>query len=345
MRRLGLGTLFVLGFLLAGGLSATVIADTLPTTTVESTTTAPTTTVTTATTTTAPAPATIAPRVSVAGIDVGGLDVATAFKLVQAAFGEPLGLRTGARRDAVSPRRLGATAYVRAAIRKALRAPSGTKVPLVVAVQGAAVRSYVASLAREFDRAPVDARLILRRGRPSVTNDVPGRRVDRLAAAAQIVRALRGNERGPIELRVRRPKAHLTRTAFGPVVVIHRGRNQLLLYHGPRFWRAFTVATGQSAYPTPVGRFAIVVKWRNPWWYPPNSAWAQGLKPIPPGPGNPLGTRWMGLSAPGVGIHGTPDAAFIGYSASHGCIRMRIPEAEWLFDHVEIGTTVFILSD
>jgi lipoprotein-anchoring transpeptidase ErfK/SrfK len=52
----------------------------------------------------------------------------------------------------------------------------------------------------------------------------------------------------------------------------------------------------------------------------------------------------MGLSAPGVGIHGTPDAASIGYSASHGCIRMRIPQAEWLFQHVSIGTTVFIVS-
>ena len=83
--------------------------------------------------------------------------------------------------------------------------------------------------------------------------------------------------------------------------------------------------------------------WRNPWWYPPSSDWARGLSPVPPGPGNPLGTRWMGLTAPGVGIHGTPNAASIGYSESHGCIRMFIPEAEWLFDHVSIGTTVFII--
>jgi lipoprotein-anchoring transpeptidase ErfK/SrfK len=52
----------------------------------------------------------------------------------------------------------------------------------------------------------------------------------------------------------------------------------------------------------------------------------------------------MGLSASGVGIHGTPDAASIGYSASHGCIRMRIPDAEWLFEHVVVGTTVFIVA-
>ena len=61
-------------------------------------------------------------------------------------------------------------------------------------------------------------------------------------------------------------------------------------------------------------------------------------------PAHPLGTRWMGLSAPGVGIHGTPSDASIGYSVSHGCIRMHIPEAEWLFNHVDIGTTVFIVA-
>jgi lipoprotein-anchoring transpeptidase ErfK/SrfK len=84
---------------------------------------------------------------------------------------------------------------------------------------------------------------------------------------------------------------------------------------------------------------------RDPWWIPPpNSAWAAGEKPIPPGPGNPLGTRWMGLSAPAVGIHGTPDAASIGYSASHGCIRMRVPDAEWLFEHVRVGTPVAIVD-
>jgi lipoprotein-anchoring transpeptidase ErfK/SrfK len=110
-----------------------------------------------------------------------------------------------------------------------------------------------------------------------------------------------------------------------------------------RSWRVFLVATGQTSYPTPLGRFTIVVKWRNPWWYPPASPWAKGQQPIPPGPNNPLGTRWLGLSAPGVGIHGTPSDGSIGYSVSHGCIRMHIPDAEWLFNHVQIGTTVFIV--
>jgi lipoprotein-anchoring transpeptidase ErfK/SrfK len=108
--------------------------------------------------------------------------------------------------------------------------------------------------------------------------------------------------------------------------------------------RAFAVATGQSIYPTPAGVWSIANKQRDPWWYPPTyDEWAKGLKPVPPGPGNPLGTRWMGLTAPGVGIHGTDADTSIGYSASHGCVRMHVPDAEWLFEHVSVGTPVVIL--
>jgi L,D-transpeptidase ErfK/SrfK len=126
--------------------------------------------------------------------------------------------------------------------------------------------------------------------------------------------------------------------------VIKRSINRLYLYEKNKLFRMFPVATGQAIYPTPRGEWHIVVKYRNPWWYPPTQdAWARGLKPVPPGPNNPLGTRWMGLNAPGVGIHGTDAPTSIGYSASHGCVRMQVPDAEWLFDHVDVGTTVFVL--
>jgi len=162
--------------------------------------------------------------------------------------------------------------------------------------------------------------------------------------AAAIVAALKANVDEPVTLPVKEVAAKVTRKGFGPVIVIRRGQNVLRLYNGMHLRKAFRVATGQRIYPTPLGRFEIVAKWRNPWWYPPNSDWAKGEKPVPPGPGNPLGTRWMGITAPGVGIHGTPDAASLGYSASHGCIRMAIPQAEWLFEHVEIGTPVYIVA-
>ena len=101
-------------------------------------------------------------------------------------------------------------------------------------------------------------------------------------------------------------------------------------------------AVGQPAYPTPLGTFSIITKVVDPTWTPPNSPWAQGALPIPPGPDNPLGTRWMGISAANVGIHGTNDPTSIGYSVSHGCIRMQIPDVERLFDLVYVGTSVTI---
>jgi lipoprotein-anchoring transpeptidase ErfK/SrfK len=98
------------------------------------------------------------------------------------------------------------------------------------------------------------------------------------------------------------------------------------------------------AHPTPIGTFRIITKQKNPVWNPPDSAWAAGMGPIPPGPGNPLGTRWMGLNSPGIGMHGTPAPSSIGTAASHGCIRMKIPDAEDLFDRVFVGTPVQIVA-
>jgi peptidoglycan hydrolase-like protein with peptidoglycan-binding domain len=126
------------------------------------------------------------------------------------------------------------------------------------------------------------------------------------------------------------------------LVVIRRADHRLYFYRHGRPTRVFTVATGSLRTPTPRGRFRIVAKYRHPWWYPPKASWARHLKPMPPGPGNPLGTRWMGISVSGVGIHGTPDAASVGYSASHGCIRMGIRDAESLFRLVRVGTRVWI---
>ena len=329
MRRAGFALLFVLGLGAVGGLSAGVVAATTPGTT---------------TGTTATAPQMIAPGVTIGGVEVGDLTADDAIAEVNAAFAEPLVLVVPRHRLAVAPKRLGAVAAVLPAVTRALTAPAGTALKLRVSFNRARTGSYLAVVARRFDRAPADAQLALRRLRPSVSKERTGRVLRRGRAMASIFTALAANERLPLKLEFRELKPKVTRSSIGPVIVIRRGSNRLYLYKGMRFQRVFGVATGQSIYPTPLGRWSVVVKWRNPWWYPPSSSWANGLKPIPPGPGNPLGTRWMGLSASGVGIHGTPDDASIGYSASHGCIRMHIRDAEWLFNHVNIGTTVFVVS-
>jgi hypothetical protein len=127
-------------------------------------------------------------------------------------------------------------------------------------------------------------------------------------------------------------------------IVIDESSHSLTLYRVGKPALSFGVAVGQSAYPTPVGEFSIITKVVDPTWVPPDSDWAQGALPIPPGPDNPLGTRWMGLSSPSVGIHGTNDPASIGYSVSHGCIRMSIPDVERLYEMVYVGTRVSIVA-
>lgn len=125
-------------------------------------------------------------------------------------------------------------------------------------------------------------------------------------------------------------------------ILIDQSELRLYFYESGKLKFTFRVATGMPAYPTPNGVFKVVVMAKNPTWIPPDSPWARGLEPVPPGAGNPLGTRWIGLSAPGVGIHGTPASWSIGTHASHGCIRMLVWEVEKLYDYVKVGMPVII---
>jgi lipoprotein-anchoring transpeptidase ErfK/SrfK len=320
--------------------TSTTVATTTSTTTSTETTTSVTTTTTPKP---RPQPVNLPQGVTIGGIHVGGLSPDAAYAVVRASFRSPLVLKLGANRVTVPVASLGAVAYAKTAVSHARSARPGTSVPLGISVRGGAVRRLVDSLTKRYTRDAIDARVLLRDLKPFITKAEPGKTINRQGAIATILGALRENRRTGIDLSYEDLQPAVTRANFGPVIVIRRGSNHLYLYKGMKPWRTFTVATGQKIYPTPLGRFNIVVKWKEPWWYPPDSPWAQGAKPIPPGPGNPLGTRWMGISAPGVGIHGTPDPASLGYSASHGCIRMYIPYAEWLFDHVEVGTPVYIV--
>jgi len=325
-------TLLLLVLLSAGVFAAIALADTPP---------PPTDTTTTTTTT---APAVVPDGVVLAGVAVGGLAPDVAAQAVTAAFDRPVTLRFEQTKIQVSPSLLGVSVPVESAVAKALTVPPNTTLTLRATVNTLLIRSFVAKIANRFDRKPVSSRLLLRNSKPLVTEAVSGRTIYQGVAVRDLSDALAHGTRLPIRLRAKLTKPQLTPSTIGPVIVIKRGSNELTLYNGMKVVRRFGVATGQAVYPTPLGKFQIVVKWKNPWWYPPASPWAKGEKPVPPGPGNPLGTRWMGLSSPGVGIHGTPQDGSIGYSLSHGCIRMHIPQAEWLFDHVDVGTPVYIVS-
>ena len=329
-RRAATSFSLVLACLVAGALAASVLADTPPPTT-------------TATDTTPPA-ALIADGVTLGGVAVGGMATDAAVQAVLASFERPVVLRVERTTVSVTTDLLGTTVPADSAVAKALTVAPNTTLGLRAAVDRTRVQAFVTRIAGRFDRKPVDSRLLFRNFKPVVTPSVDGHRIDVAATVTRISDQLEHGTRATIGVPTTTLKPKVAERSVGPVVVIRRASNLLTLYNGMRPVRQFAVATGQSVYPTPLGRFQIVVKWKNPWWYPPASPWAKGEKPTPPGPGNPLGTRWMGISSPGVGIHGTPQDGSIGYSLSHGCVRMHIPQAEWLFDHVEVGTPVYIVA-
>ncbi len=291
----------------------------------------------------------VASGVNVAGLYLSGMTRAEAKEAVQRHAVRPILLSFESESWRYSPTTLGAKANVKETVQAALAAPADASVPLAVDVDRNQLRRWSKGFAKDFDDKQENAAIDLRNDRPVVTASNTGRKLMRAPTRAAILAALASNDGSPVQLAVRTLKPRVTEKSVGLAIVIKRASNRLVLYkpNGAkkmRVKRKFDVATGLAAYPTPLGSYEIITKQRNPWWRPPDSDWAKGAKPIPPGPGNPLGTRWMGTSAPAVGIHGTPDAASIGYSASHGCIRMRVPQAEWLFERVDVGTPVYILD-
>jgi lipoprotein-anchoring transpeptidase ErfK/SrfK len=284
-------------------------------------------------------------RVSISGVAVGGLSSEPARAKVESAFQRSIRVTFQHRNIWIRPDQLGAGLSIEAAVTSALAATPGSRIALPVRYSHKRVAGVVGRLARRFDRAAVDSTVIgATENGPEFSPAKAGLAVDRRTMASALTQVLRDGTRAPLTLLTHPVAPRLTPGTFGYVIVITRGANTLRLYRGRALVRTFRVATGQAIYPTPAGIWRIVDKQRNPWWYPPTyDEWAKGLKPVPPGPSNPLGTRWMGLNAPGVGIHGTDAPTSIGYSASHGCVRMQVPEAEWLFERVTVGTPVVIL--
>ena len=116
-------------------------------------------------------------------------------------------------------------------------------------------------------------------------------------------------------------------------IVVSFPDRKLALLEGDQVLKIYDIAVGKASTPSPSGEYKIVSHIANPTWYGPG-------KVVGPGPGNPVGTRWMGLSLKGYGIHGTNAPGSIGKAASHGCIRMRNRDVEELFRMVEVGVAV-----
>ncbi len=127
-------------------------------------------------------------------------------------------------------------------------------------------------------------------------------------------------------------RGHVVSAAPRRIVVSIPDR-KLAVVEADAILRVFDVAVGAPSSPSPIGTFIIVSRLENPTYY------GSG-KVIAPGPDNPLGTRWLGLSLAGYGIHGTDRPSSIGHARSHGCIRLRNQDVEVLFPLVRAGDIV-----
>ena len=148
-----------------------------------------------------------------------------------------------------------------------------------------------------------------------------------------------------VPVSVLKPKVTTTdlRQRFSRFIGISRDRFELRLFVNLKLAKVYRISVGQVGYDTPTGLYNVRNKAVNPSWFVPNKPWAGDLagKVIPPGPDNPIKSRWMGIYN-GAGIHGTDATGSIGQRASHGCIRMLIPDVVELYDKIPVGTPVFI---
>jgi lipoprotein-anchoring transpeptidase ErfK/SrfK len=126
-------------------------------------------------------------------------------------------------------------------------------------------------------------------------------------------------------------------------LTLDRSTFTLRLWKHLKLAKTYTVAVGQEGLETPAGLYHIQEKEENPSWHVPNSAWAGSLagQVIPPGPADPIKARWLGIFE-GAGIHGTEELESLGSAASHGCVRMSIPDVIELYPQVEVGTPIYI---
>ena len=133
-------------------------------------------------------------------------------------------------------------------------------------------------------------------------------------------------------------QAQATTVAPKRVIVVSLEDRKLALVEDGQVKKVYPVAVGKPSTPSPVGTFTIERRAMNP-------TYSHNGRTVLPGPGNPVGTRWMGLSIHGYGIHGTNEPKSIGKAASHGCIRMAKADLEEFYALVAVGDTVELVGE
>src|SRR3954470_1697933 len=221
-------------------------------------------------------------------------------------------------------------------------------IPIEVSYSRRAVARFAKRVQHRVDKPAVDAQIGFAGGSIQKVDSHTGLKLDADALEKDLGDELvepTSDHKVAASVEKVKPKVTTAELAdkYPTVVIVNRGGFQLTLYKNLGVEKTYRIAVGQAGLETPAGRYTIQDKQVNPSWHVPNSAWAGNLagRVIPPGPSNPIKARWMGIYN-GAGIHGTTDIGSLGTNASHGCIRMAIPDVEQLFDRVDVGDPVFI---
>jgi lipoprotein-anchoring transpeptidase ErfK/SrfK len=310
----------------------------------------------------------IAEGVTVAGVDIGGMQVDQARRAVarrlEEPLGEPISVARAGRRFNLSAEDAGVRADVAGMVDDALEESRDGNIITRVArdLRGEQENVRVAARISYDEEAVADlvARVEKRMNRPAKDAEVEfpslerieskrGRKVKAALLVRRIDQALSvpdGERRIRIPAKVLQPKvttAELEKK-YPIVLVADRNNFQLHLYERLELSRSYTVAVGALGFDTPAGLYHIQNKAVDPAWSVPNSDWAGSLAgTVVPGgvPENPLKERWLGIYD-GAGIHGTDVTSSLGTAASHGCIRMSIPDVIELYDKVPVGAPIYI---
>jgi len=306
----------------------------------------------------------ILPGIRVAGVDVGGMTRAEAIAAVRQRADVALTGRLAVRTEGYSwnatPASLGTRAEVAGAVHRAFDVagdlsflsrvyhrvaddPVRSSIPLTYSYDDDKVSAFVQRAFDEVEKPAVNAGLALVDGQLVTRHARTGEELRKRAALERVQQALRDRARR-VRVPLRTVAPSVTDDSLGKTIVVDISENHLYLYDGFHVIRKFNVATAAEGFVTPLGTWEIVNKVMNPSWTNPDpTGWGAGMPAyIPPGPDNPLGTRALYLSAPGIRIHGTTNVDSIGTYASHGCIRMRMPDVETLYPLVPVGTPVLV---
>jgi lipoprotein-anchoring transpeptidase ErfK/SrfK len=313
----------------------------------------------------------IAEGIAIAGVPVGGLDAAAARAKVDAALRRSLGrdiaVHAGGKSFHLTAERLDARAnpgpLIEQAVRRSrqgglftrtLHGLRGHQVDLDLSVpvsySHAAVHRITRRVASTLDRsakdasvAPSAAGLVSSESRTGIEVDTASLRKDVAATAVRLA----GTRIVRAHLKTIQPHVTTSELAgkYPAYIIVDRESFKLRFFQHLKLTRTYDVAIGQSGLETPQGLYDIQWKQVNPSWYVPNSAWAGDLagKVIPPGPDDPIKARWMAFDG-AAGIHGVDPSEYpsIGHQASHGCVRMRIPDVIDLYAMTPVGTPVYI---